>query len=115
MVFSSSIFLLWFLPVFLVVYFLVDRNYKNGVALLASLVFYGFGSPRFLLILLLSILIDYFLVRQIDRSPEAKRRKLFLILSVVLNLGLLAFFKYANFFVENFNALLSAFGTNPVR
>ena len=115
MVFSSSIFLLWFLPVFLVVYFLVDRKYKNRVALLASLVFYGFGSPRFLLVLLLSILIDYFLVRQIDQSEEIKRRKLFLTLSVILNLGLLAYFKYANFFVENFNALLSAFGTNPVR
>ena len=71
MVFSSTIFLFYFLPVFLLVYFLVDRKYKNGVALLASLVFYGFGSPRFLLILLLSILIDYFLVREVGkRNPE---------------------------------------------
>ena len=64
MVFSSSIFLFYFLPLFLVLYFLADRKYKNGIALLASLVFYGFGSPRFLIVLLLSILIDYFLVRQ---------------------------------------------------
>ena len=115
MVFSSSIFLFYFLPVFLVVYFLVDRKYKNGVALLASLIFYGFGSPRFLLVLLLSIVIDFFLVRQISRSDDPKRRKLFLVLSIILNIGLLAYFKYANFFIDNFNALLSVFGSSPVR
>ena len=112
MVFSSSIFLFYFLPVFLVVYFLADRKYKNGVALLFSLLFYGFGSPRFLLILLSSIVVDFFLVRQINRNE--KRRKLFLVLSVILNIGLLAYFKYANFFVENFNALLSAFGASSI-
>jgi len=115
MVFSSSIFLFWFLPIFLGVYFLVDRRYKNAVALLASLVFYGFGSPKFLFVLLLSIFIDFFLVRQIDKSENAKRRKLFLVFSVILNIGLLAYFKYANFFVDNFNVLLAAFGTAPVR
>ncbi len=115
MVFSSSIFLFWFLPIFLGVYFLVDRRYKNAVALLASLLFYGFGSPKFLIVLLLSITIDFFLVRQIDKSNDAKRRKLFLVFSVILNIGLLAYFKYANFFIDNFNALLSAFGTPPVR
>ena len=115
MVFSSSIFLFWFLPVFLGVYFLIDRRYKNAVALLASLFFYGFGSPKFLLILLSSIIIDFFLVRQIDKSENAKRRKLFLVFSVILNIGLLAYFKYANFFIDNFNAILGAFGTPPVR
>ena len=115
MVFSSSIFLLWFLPVFLAVYFLVGKRLKNAVALVASLLFYGFGSPKFLLVLLLSITIDFFLVRQIDKSADAKRRKLFLVFSIILNIGLLAYFKYANFFVDNFNALLSAFGASPVR
>ena len=115
MVFSSSIFLFWFLPIFLGVYFLVDKRYKNAIALLASLVFYGFGSPKFLLVLLLSIFIDFFLVRQIDKSDDAKRRKLVLVFSVILNIGLLAYFKYANFFVDNFNAMLAAFGANPVR
>lgn len=115
MVFSSSIFLFYFLPVFLVVYFLVDRKYKNGVALLASLLFYGFGSPKFLLVLLASIVIDYFLVRQLSKSNEAKRQKTFLTLSIILNIGLLAYFKYANFFIENFNALLAALGSSPVR
>ena len=115
MVFSSSVFLFCFLPVFLAVYFLADRKYKNGVALIASLLFYGFGSPRFLLVLLLSILIDYFIVRKMANSQEPKRKKLFLILSIILNIGLLAYFKYANFFIENFNALIGAFGANPVR
>ena len=115
MVFSSSIFLFYFLPVFLVIYFFADTRYKNYVALLASLLFYGFGSPKFLLVLLLSILIDFFLVREVDRSIDIKRRKLFLVFSIILNIGLLAYFKYANFFVDNFNALLSAFGASPMR
>ncbi len=115
MVFSSSIFLFWFLPIFLGIYFLIDRRYKNAFALLASLLFYGFGSPKFLIVLLLSIIIDFFLVRQIDKSTEPKRRKLFLVFSVILNIGLLAYFKYANFFVDNFNALLAAFGANPIK
>ena len=115
MVFSSSIFLLYFLPIFLVVYFLVDTKYKNRVALLASLVFYGFGSPKFLVTLLVAIIIDFFIVREIDRSEAPKRRKLFLVFSIILNLGLLAYFKYANFFIDNINALLSAFGGNPIK
>ena len=115
MVFSSSIFLFYFLPVFLVVYFLADRKYKNGIALLASLLFYGFGSPKFLFILLLSILIDFFIVREMAKSQEPKRKKLFLTLSIILNIGLLAYFKYANFFIENFNARIGLFGANPMR
>ena len=115
MVFSSSIFLFYFLPVFLVLYFFADTRYKNYVALAASLLFYGFGSPKFLLVLLLSILIDFFLVREVDRSNDAKRRKIFLILSIILNLGLFAYFKYANFFVDNFNHLLSVLGTSPMQ
>ena len=71
MVFSSSIFLFYFLPVFLAVYLLVGRRLKNPVALFFSLLFYGFGSPRFLLILLLSILIDYFLVREVGKRNPA--------------------------------------------
>ena len=54
-------------------------------------------------------------MRQIDKSADARRRKLFLVLSVILNIGLLAYFKYANFFVDNFNAILSTFGTAPIR
>ena len=110
MVFSSSIFLFYFLPVFLAVYLLVGRRLKNAVALFFSLLFYGFGSPRFLLILLLSILIDYFLVREVGKwrtengTPKGSptdwevKRKMFLVLSIILNIGLLAYFKYANFY-----------------
>ena len=126
MVFSSSIFLFYFLPVFLAVYLLVGRRLKNPVALFFSLLFYGFGSPRFLLILLLSILIDYFLVREVGKrrtengTPKGSptewevKRKTFLVLSIILNIGLLAYFKYANFFIENFNALLGALGAHAV-
>ena len=115
MVFSSSIFLLYFLPVFLLLYFVIGRKGKNAVALLASLLFYGFGSPRFLLILLSSIIIDFFIVRRMAETEEPKRRKWLLVASVVLNIGLLAYFKYANFFVENMNAVLAAFGVASVQ
>ncbi len=115
MVFSSSIFLLYFLPVFLLLYFVIGRKGKNAVALLASLLFYGFGSPRFLLILLSSIIIDFFIVRRMAETEEPKRRKWLLAASVVLNIGLLAYFKYANFFVENMNAVLAAFGVASVQ
>ena len=85
------------------------------MALLASLLFYGFGSPRFLLILLSSIIIDFFIVRRMAETEEPKRRKWLLVASVVLNIGLLAYFKYANFFVENMNAVLAAFGVASVQ
>lgn len=99
----------------MIVYFLTGKKYRNYVALLASIVFYGFGSPKFLVTLLAAIIIDFFIVREIDRSEAPKRRKLFLVFSIILNLGLLAYFKYANFFIDNINALLSAFGGNPIK
>ncbi|MBR6272470.1 MAG: MBOAT family protein [Bacteroidales bacterium] len=126
MVFSSSIFLFYFLPVFLAVYLLVGRRLKNAVALFFSLLFYGFGSPRFLLILLLSILIDYFLVREVGKwrtengTPKGSptdwevKRKMFLVLSIILNIGLLAYFKYANFFIDNLSALFGWLGLSQL-
>ncbi|MDD4217406.1 MAG: MBOAT family protein [Bacteroidales bacterium] len=106
MVFSSNIFLLYFLPIFLVLYYLADKKYKNFVALAASLFFYAWGAPEFIFVVLASITADFYLVQQMYKS-EGKRQKLFLTASIILNIGLLAYFKYANFFVDNLNTFLN--------
>ena len=110
MVFSSSIFLLYFLPVFLLVYNFVSTKFKNYVILGASIFFYSWGAPKFIFVILASTIIDFYLVRKLHLSQSAVHRKLLLVLSIFINLGLLAYFKYANFFVENLNATLGTFG-----
>ena len=114
MIFSSHIFLLYFLPAFLLVYFLVPARWRNGVLLVASILFYAWGAPDFILILLASTVANFYLVRAMHQARRPALRKLFCTLAIVLCLGLLAYFKYANFFVDNFNALLAAFGLRPV-
>ena len=111
MVFSSITFLLYFIPIFIIVYhFLPTTKAKNIWILIASIFFYAWGAPKFVFILLLSTMIDFYLVRYMHRLEVQRKKKIFLILSLVLNLGLLAYFKYANFFVENIQELLSIFG-----
>jgi alginate O-acetyltransferase complex protein AlgI len=109
MVFSSTIFLFYFLPVFLVLYFITPHKYKNYTALAASLLFYAWGAPDFIFIVLASIFADFFLVKEMYKSV-GKRRTFYVTASVVLNIGLLAYFKYANFFVDNLNEVLTAIG-----
>ncbi|MFL5764795.1 MAG: MBOAT family O-acyltransferase [Bacteroidia bacterium] len=113
MIFSSSIFLLYFFPLFLVLYYLCDPRYKNGFALAASFIFFSWGAPLFVFVVAASILLDYFIVLKIERS-EGKRRKRFLVVSVILNVGLLAYFKYSNFFVENINNLVGTWGAHGI-
>ena len=111
MVFSSFLFLFIFLPTFLVVYYVAPDRLRNCVALAGSYLFYAWGAPRFALVLLASSAIDYALGRLIHREPkEGRRRRLWLGLSLGLNLGLLGFFKYANFLVAEFDQLLSLLG-----
>ena len=110
MIFSSHIFLLCFLPVFLTVYFLVPPKGRNLVLLLASVVFYAWGAPDFILILLASTVANFYLVKAMHRAQRTAMKKLWCTLAILLSLGLLAYFKYANFFVDNANALLAALG-----
>ena len=106
MLFSSVPFLFYFLPCVLILYFLVPRQLKNGVLLLASLVFYGWGEPRYLVLMLVSVAQGYVFGRLIERHAErARLKRLWLTLSVVLSLGMLGYFKYADFFIANFNAV----------
>jgi alginate O-acetyltransferase complex protein AlgI len=112
MVFSSVTFLFYFLPIFIACYFLMPTIVgKNVVTLLFSLVFYAWGEPRFLAILLFSIVFNYGAAVVIDRNVGSNR-KWALALAVGVNLAVLGLFKYANFITGNFAALLTPLGWN---
>ncbi len=116
MVFSSILFLYYFLPTFLLLYFILKKqSYKNIWLLVTSIFFYAWGASDFILIVLASIVIDFYLVKYIHISENKKRKKLLLAISVLMNIGLLAYFKYANFFIENVDLLLIYFGKSPVQ
>ncbi len=105
MLFSSIPFLYYFLPVVLIVYFLVPRCLKNAVLLVSSLVFYAWGEPRYVILMVATILLFYLCGLAIGRCRQKKWKKFYLIVSVVVSIGLLAIFKYADFFVGSFNAV----------
>lgn len=108
MVFSSITFLVYFLPIFLLVYHLVPHKFKNAVILAASIYFYSWGGPRFIFVILGTTFLDFLLVKTMAEQKDQGRKKLFLIISLCLNLGLLFYFKYFNFFIDNINALFGA-------
>jgi alginate O-acetyltransferase complex protein AlgI len=110
MVFSSSIFLCFFLPLFLVLYYLTDRKYKNFLLLFASVFFYAWGAPKFVFVIIGTTILDFFFVKMLDINKSKRIRIFFLLLSVFMNVGLLFYFKYSNFFVQNVNALLHVLG-----
>lgn len=114
MIFSSTIFLVYFLPFFLITYHVVGGMLKNWVLLAFSILFYAWGAPEFVFILLGSSIVNFYLVQQLSKSEKKAKRKLLLITSIVLNLIFLVYYKYANFFIGNFNELLGAFGINQV-
>jgi alginate O-acetyltransferase complex protein AlgI len=114
MVFSSTLFLLYFLPAFLVCYSLTPKKAKNYIILLFSLVFYAWGAPKFIFLLVGSTIIDFYIVQTLHNTVRNKTKKLLLASSIVMNVGLLVYFKYANFFVENVNELLGIAGATPI-
>ena len=107
MVFSSLPFLYYFLPAALLLYALAPRGRKNAALLLASLVFYGWGEPKFLIWMVLAILQGYVSGLLIERA-EGTRRRAYLAISVTLSMGMLFCCKYADFFIGNVNALTGA-------
>jgi alginate O-acetyltransferase complex protein AlgI len=113
MVFSSILFLLYFLPVFLVVYYMLPYKARNPWVLAASIFFYAWGAPDLVFIILLSLVADFYLVKFIPECNRSGKRWL-AGTSILLNVGLLAYFKYANFFIDNVNELLAQFGSAPV-
>jgi alginate O-acetyltransferase complex protein AlgI len=114
MVFSSSIFILFFLPAFLLIYYLLPVKFKNYFTLFASILFYSWGAPRFIFVILGTTFLDFHLVQWMSATRTKLHRQLMLSLSVSVNLGLLFYFKYSNFFVENVNAFLSLFGMTGI-
>ncbi len=105
MVFSSLVFLLLFLPGTLIVNFLLPRKLRNYWLLLASLFFYAWGEPSFVLIMIASVCFNWLLALAIDRSARQRARRLLLILDIALNLGILLVFKYLNFLTATLHDL----------
>lgn len=103
MVFSSSVFLFVFLPVLLFFYFLAAERHRNMVLLIASFIFYAWGEPKNMLLMLLSIIINYILGFAVEKPWKYKR--LFLVTAIVYNLGMLFIFKYLNFTVNTINQI----------
>ncbi len=105
MLFSSLPFLYYFLPIVLGLYFLVPRAWKNGVLLLSSLVFYGWGEPKLLGLMVFTIGLFYGCGLAIGASRTQRLRKFWLTVSVAISLGLLGLFKYADFFIGSLNSV----------
>jgi len=110
MVFSSIIFLIYFFPLFLLSYFLTPVRFRNLVLLVFSLVFYAWGAPTFIFILIASTTITFYLVRHMHRADNERLKKNLLLAALLMNVLVLLYFKYANFFVDNFNHVLGAMG-----
>ena len=105
MLFSSIPFLYYFLPAVLILYFLSPNKLKNTVLLVSSLIFYGWGEPKYLFLMMATILTFYGCGLAIGKAKTQAVKKTWLILSIVIGLGLLGIFKYADFFVGSFNAM----------
>jgi alginate O-acetyltransferase complex protein AlgI len=114
MIFSSIVFLLFFFPTFLIVYYFADVKYKNIVILVFSAFFYSWGAPKFIFVILGTTFLDYHLVKWMSQTQKQLHRRLMLSLSVSINLGLLLYFKYSNFFIENINMVFSIFGNKNI-
>lgn len=107
MVFSSLLFIFVFLPIFLVLYYILPAKSRNFLLLTGSILFYSFGEPYYLFLILCSIVVNFLLGLGIENFKDKNfEKKILLILSLMYNFGFLLFFKYTNFFIENINALL---------
>lgn len=106
MVFSSLIFLYLFLPISILIYFIAPNRLRNTILIAASLVFYAWGEPIYIFLMLFSTVTDYMYGLLIDKYRDRKRAaRAFLVCSLIGNVGILAFFKYYGFLVENINSL----------
>jgi len=116
MVFSSLLFLSVFLPLFLLVYFLLPKklSIKNNFLLLSSFLFYAWGEPKFVFLLFFTTIIDFYLVKKMDTYEQPFYRKLFLCFPIMVNLGLLCYFKYFNFFIDNVNSVGGLINMQPI-
>ena len=114
MVFASPLFLFLFLPLTLAAYFVAPRAWRNGVLLVASLVFYAWGEAPYVALVLASVAFNAIMGVRIADASDPRARKRRLALAVAGNLGTLAVFKYANFAAANVNAIAPVFGVGPL-
>lgn len=113
MVFSSSIFLFIFMPLLLLIYFVARGNAKNYVLLIFSLIFYAWGGPNLLLLMIAVVGIDYITALLIEKSMDKKVRRIFLITTIVTNVGILCYYKYTMFLISNLNRFIHTEFTVP--
>jgi len=104
MVFSSLLFIFLFYPIFLSIYYIVPFKLKNSILLIFSLIFYAWGEPKYILLLLFVTLLNYICGLIIDKNDNKRIKKLVMIVCIILNLALLGFFKYTNFIIDNLNS-----------
>ena len=108
MLFSSISFIYYFLPLVILAYFIVPKKIKNFVLLIASLLFYFYGEPKYIWVMLATIFVAYITALLIDKYKDTKMKKIFLIISVAVTLGSLCIFKYTDFIISNVNTLFNA-------
>lgn len=108
MVFSSLIFTFIFLPIVLMLHYLVKREWRNYILLIASLFFYAYGEPKFVFVMLLSIIVNYIIAIIIEKSERIYLKRGYLFVGIVLNLVILYFFKYFDFTINIINKLLNS-------
>lgn len=112
MVFTSSLFLFALFPIFFILYYLSPKKYKNFVIIISSLFFYAWGSRSFILIVIGTLIIDWLFSILIYKN---KYVKLCLAIDIIMNIGLLMYFKYFNFFAENINSFFGLLGFNTIQ
>ncbi len=103
MVFSSIVFLYIFLPIMLLIYFIVPKKFKNLIMIIASFIFFAWGEIRYIIIMLLLAVMDFVCGNKINSNPSKK--KIYLLIDVFVNLAILFFFKYSDFIISNINAI----------
>ena len=108
MIFSSIPFLFFFFPLFILLYFTLPFKYKNHILLLFSLIFYAWGEPIYILLMIFSSIVDFINGKNIEKyKDDNKKKKFYLIISIIINISLLGFFKYADFFIKVINNILN--------
>ena len=107
MVFSSISFLFYFLPITLLIYNIVPKKLRNTILLIASLFFYFYGEPKYIIVLLFSIIFNYYSAKIIVNISNKITKKLLLISNLVINFGILIYFKYFNFIIDNLNMIFN--------
>lgn len=107
MVFSSFSFIFVFLPMILAIYYLAKDKYKNACICVASLIFYAWGEPKNIVLMMLSIVINYFLAIAIGKT-KGKVKTFIMAIDIIVNIAIIGFFKYANFLINNLNMIFNS-------